>query len=121
DQDIRGNRRRAEAPADLGSGVGEVALDVLDISGARIDGRAGKTPEQHRGAIEVIEVWMRDENGLEAPSLPRDAVGQFFRIADPELRIDEDRLGVAVDEGRGHADPLSVCGVDIERERSGGR
>jgi hypothetical protein len=121
DQDVRRYGRRAEARADLGHGVGQVALDVLDIRGARVDGRAREAPEQHGGAIEVIEVRMRDENGLEVPPLRGDAVGELFRIADPELRVDEDRLGVAVDEGRGHADALSVRSVDVEREWRGCR
>ena len=67
DLDVCRNGIRAEARANLGKGAGQVALDVLDIGGARVDRCAGKSLEQHRGAIEVIEVRMRDENGLEAP------------------------------------------------------
>jgi hypothetical protein len=67
----------------------------------------------------VIEVRMRDENGLEAPALRGDAISQLLRIADPELGIHEDGLVLAVDEGRRHADTLGVGGVDIERERGG--
>jgi hypothetical protein len=69
----------------------------------------------------VIEVRMRDENGLEAPALRGDAISQLLRIADPELGIHEDGLVLAVDEGRRHADTLGVGGVDIERERGGFR
>jgi hypothetical protein len=111
----------ASAPkrANLGHGVGQAALDVFDVGGARVDRRAGEALEQHGGAIEVIEVRMRDENGLEAPALRRDPIGELFCIGDPELGIDEDGLLVAVDEGRRHAETRAVRGVDVERERRG--
>ena len=47
---------------------------------------------------------MGDENGLEPPAPGDDAIGELFRIADPELGVHEDGLVVAVDEGRRHAD-----------------
>ena len=69
----------------------------------------------------MIEVRMRDENGLELPALRRDPLGELFGIGDPELGIDEDGLLVAIDEGRRHAETLAVRGVDIEGERCGFR
>jgi hypothetical protein len=64
----------AEPRADLGKGARQVAFDDLDVGGAREDGRAGKALEQYRGAVEVIEVRVRDENSREAPALRRDAL-----------------------------------------------
>src|SRR5690242_15025246 len=81
-RDVGRNGIGTEARADLGNRGRAVTFDVLDITGARVDRGAGKALEQHRGAKVVIEVGMRDENGLETPALRGDAIGQLLRVGD---------------------------------------